>query len=948
MPSIEDDSRERFDTFPVFGFIGVRCTNNAHAEVQIKPGETQKPENFCNPLSPIMLEFSTPVMRREIKEHVGFDPSFAGKKADADPWGDLSEEDEQVTYAYRKDRAYNVYLPYGLKAAQRYSLTLPGRKPGLWDNLKSRIKTILGQSAPSTDVVRDQFGRWLPEAVTMNFTTDHRAPNVLLEYHAAVLEKNIDSEVPIYVNNINRIDLSYSQLTMAGPSKDLTHSVDIPHVEDLQFLMPLGVRDILGQQSGAMWASLATDPEIGGIQPAQVDGNSFVRTHHQIMRRFTPNMPQLFAEVTPFQVHLKLGHFNSLVWVTDLATGKPVSDADVVLYKDVLTDMSGPQKDASLSYQNRWNSFDYIPLHAMPDFLLQAFVLSEDRHFYEHHGIDWQALGGAFWQNLKSFSKVRGASTITEQVVRIVNERPRNVWSKWLEGWEAEMLDSHASKAEILEFYCNEVPYASNRRGIVQAAHYYFNRDLMTLTKKELLALVVLARAPSSYDLYRSPTKVEAAVLRLAQKLKSENLLDDAEFAEISQSPLQLGSPQLPVDASHFVNYVRNSETTESPRSDRPLRTTLDANLQRRVQEILGERLKSLAKLSVRNAAAVVVDQRTAEILAWVVVGGGESQTASGASDKIDAVTVPRQPGSALKPFLYTLALDRGWSPATILDDSPMEETIGSGLHEFKNYSHSFYGKISLREALGNSLNIPALRTIGFVGVDNYLKALHALGFASLTQDADVYKDGLALGNGEVTLYEMVQGYTALAHRGEFRPLRFDMDADHESSSTQIYSPEAASLIGNILSDPWARRLEFGYGSVLNLPIQTAVKTGTSTDYNDAWTMGFDSRYVVGIWMGNLDRQPMDGVTGAVGPALALHSIFAELHQDQETESLYLSPKLVQKEICLITDQENKSVDKECHHRSEYFIPGTETAAEEPDADHKIELTRPTQGLQMA
>ena len=456
-------------------------------------------------------------------------------------------------------------------------------------------------------------------------------------------------------------------------------------------------------------------------------------------------------------------------WTDDTPVPTPlrqvVSDAR---YAEI-TDRNGVP--LGVSYQNRWNSFDYMPLHQMPDFLLNAFVLSEDKRFYEHHGVDWAALSSAVWQNVHSFGRVRGASTITEQTVRIVNTRPRNIWSKWLEGWEAASLEKRASKSDILEFYVNEVPYASNRRGVVQAARYYFNRDLTTLTKKEMLALIVLARAPSSYDLYRDTANVEGAVLKLAKKLATENILTGTELADIAQNPLRLDEPQLPVDAAHFVNYVRGHAEDHA---DHPLRTTLDANLQRRVQDILQIRLKSLARLSVHNAAAVVVDHRSGDILAWAVVGGGDD---ANPSDAIDAVTVPRQPGSSLKPFLYALALDNGWTPATILDDSPMAESIGSGIHEFKNYSHSFYGKISLREALGNSLNIPALRTIKYVGVQDYLETLHSLGFESLDRDADVYKDGLALGRmARVSLLEMVQGYAALAHRGEFRPLRTVMD----------------------------------------------------------------------------------------------------------------------------------------------------------------------------
>lgn len=601
----------------------------------------------------------------------------------------------------------------------------------------------------------------------------------------------------------------------------------------------------------------------------------------------------------------------------------------------------------STSYQNRWNSADYLPLHQIPDLLIDAFVISEDQHFYQHHGVDWAAMGSAIWHNLRSFDRARGASTITEQVVRILHERPRTLWSKWLEMWEALLLEKQASKAEILEFYVNELPYASHRRGVSEAAHHYFNRDLSLLTPKELLALVVLARAPSNYDLYRNPSGIEPLIHRLADQMLTRHQLTASQHDTIVNQSLALESlPPLP-DASHFVQYVRNHFDPDDRSGSSILHTTLESSLQEKVAGILKERLKSLAHLSVHNAAVLIIDHRSAEILAWVVAGGDDSEEGK-ANNQIDAVTIPRQPGSAMKPFLYARALDKGWTAATLIDDSPMAEVIGSGLHEFKNYSHTFYGPISLREALGNSLNIPALRTIEFVGVDDYLRVLHALGFNNLTEDASIYKDGLALGNGEVSLFEMAQAYTALAHGGFFRPLRFLLEDAHEEEAYPVYSPEAASLIGNILSDPWARRLEFGYGSVLNLPIQTAVKTGTSTDYNDAWTMGFDSRYVVGIWMGNLDHRPMDGVTGAVGPALVLRSVFAELHQDQDTAPLFLSSALVKKDLCLPTSHEEAATSEEsCYTRTEYFLPGSSATTTAPSQEH-IALTRPSQGLQMA
>lgn len=604
-----------------------------------------------------------------------------------------------------------------------------------------------------------------------------------------------------------------------------------------------------------------------------------------------------------------------------------------------ITDKDGAP--LNITYQNRWNSFDHVPLYDMPELLKTAFIISEDRRFFEHHGVDWRARASALMQNVRSLHNVRGASTITEQAVRLINTRPRTLWSRWLEGFEAQNLEQTTSKSDILEFYLNQVPYASNRRGIAQAARYYFNRDLSTLSHKEMLVLAVLVRAPSGYDLYKNPQRIEKHVMRLAKSLKETGTISETEFASMHNENITTSPPSLPIDARHFARYVRLS----APQTQNSIyRTSLDSTLQNQVQNVINTRLSSLKDKNVHNAAALVADYTTGEILAWVV-GGVADETLQSPALEIDTVTTPRQPGSAMKPFLYALALDKGWTAATFIDDSPLADAVGTGLHNFRNYSNIYYGKITLREALGNSLNIPALLAIRYTGTGNYLTLLQNLGFKSLSLNSQVYDEGLALGNGEVTLLEMVQAYASLANNGVYKPFHLLKQQDSISAATPIYTDESASLIGNILSDPWARRMEFGASSVLNLPQQTAVKTGTSTDYRDAWVFGYNDRYVVGIWMGNLDHAPMDKVTGSTGPALALRSIFALLNKNRDADKLYFSPKLSTKDVCIRPPE----TDGSCIKRTEWFAPDTmPDEAANISAPEKIEMVRPTQGLQIA
>ena len=596
----------------------------------------------------------------------------------------------------------------------------------------------------------------------------------------------------------------------------------------------------------------------------------------------------------------------------------------------------------SVSLENAWNTSDTLPLASIPEFLTRAFIESEDQHFYEHHGVDWGARWAAAWQDLRHGAAVRGASTITEQVVRMLHPRPRTLWSRWLEGFEAGRLERQASKGQILTFYLNQVPYAYRRRGVEQAAHYYFNRDLETLTRQEMLALVVLVRSPGGMDLRRNPERANQAIGQLADRLLVAKVLPVREREIIRTTALQLDSDRLPLDASYFVAHVLHQSKVNASGT---LATTLDPYIQSATQQILDTALTSLAKRKVHDGGVLVIDHSRNEILAWVV---GHAQIQGVPVDEgmgFDTIVTPRQPGSTMKPLLYATALEKGWTAATLINDNDLSEPIGSGQHTFHNYSHVHYGLIRLRAALGNSLNIPAVRTLKFVGTAPFLERLHDVGITSLQQHPDFYGDGLALGNGEVSLFEMAQAYTTLARRGNFIPLTLIPRESAAESSHEVFSPEVTSLIANILSDPDARSLEFGAG--LQFPVETAVKTGTSTDYRDAWAIGFDYAHTVAVWMGNLNDTPMDGVTGSVGPAMVLRSVFAQLNRNQDTRGLWLSPRLVAADICR---KDGRLADDGCPSVPEWFLPGTapKAAMLPRTQSDDYRLLEPTPGLQLA
>ncbi len=551
----------------------------------------------------------------------------------------------------------------------------------------------------------------------------------------------------------------------------------------------------------------------------------------------------------------------------------------------------------TISYQNRFNVADQLLLTQIPPTLRAAFICAEDGRFFEHAGIDWKARAKAVTQLFRYGRAVRGASTISEQVVRIITPRARTIWTRWIEGFEAQMLERRFSKDQIFEFYLNQVPFGARRRGVVEAARYYFDRDLSTLNLREQIALAVLVRAPEKLSPRKNPAALERRIDQLAQRMFERGDLNSSQREHV-RARLEVRPGREPTEAGHFVDFL-HARGVASARGGR-VQTTLDGVLQRQIQQALRTMLRRFAPNQISNGAVLVVDHEKGEILAWV---NDRSFSSLENESQIDAVRALRQPGSTLKPFVYAQALERGWTAATILEDNDMVRPVGGGLHRYRNYSRTHHGPVRLREALGSSLNIPAVRAAEFVGRADLLASLRDFGFKSLRQSADHYGEGLALGNGEVSLYELVSAYAALARggiKGELKGV-LSLDGRPAQRARPLISAESATIIGDILSDPNARILEFGRGGVLQFPTQTAVKTGTSGGYRDLWAVGYSARFTAGVWMGNLNRAPTRGLTSSQAPAVLLRSVFALLEQRWDGAPLPRRGDIVTRTICAET-----------------------------------------------
>lgn len=522
----------------------------------------------------------------------------------------------------------------------------------------------------------------------------------------------------------------------------------------------------------------------------------------------------------------------------------------------------------------------WVPLQDISPTLQQAVLVAEDKRFYSHSGVDLMAAGSAVLDNLHR-SRARGASTISMQLAKLLNTpadgSSQNSWlSKLNQIRYALALELHWSKPQILEAYLNRVTFRGELVGVDAAARGLLVKGPNGLDNIDAAILASLIKSPGAS---RSRlAKLSCATLQTMPFFTGNKSKPDS-CMQVTLRTALLPSRPFPIagmdDAPHLARHLLNKNGEQ-------LMSSIDASVQRFARNTLRTHLAQLADQNVEDGAVVVLDNLSGEVLAYV----GSSGDLSGASE-VDGVAALRQPGSTLKPFLYALAMDQGWlNASSVLDDSPLALTTPSGLYIPQDYDRHFQGAISVRTALGASLNVPAIRTLTLVGVDPFLDKLRKLGLSSLTRDADHYGFGLALGGAETTLLQLTNAYRALANGGLWQAVSFipASASTVEGESRQVFSPQASFIIGDILSDPGARTITFGLSSPLSTRTWAAVKTGTSKAMRDNWAIGYTDRYTVGVWVGNFSGAPMWDVSGITGAAPVWRDIIEHLHQKQHSQ----------------------------------------------------------------
>ncbi len=610
-------------------------------------------------------------------------------------------------------------------------------------------------------------------------------------------------------------------------------------------------------------------------------------------------------------------------------------------------------KNGEIFYEyGKLNATDQAKLSGISDNFENALIASEDKDFRNHEGYSIRGIASATYANILNKDATRyGGSTITQQLVKnklLSNEK--SFLRKYQEVSMAVAVERRYTKDEILEMYINSVYYGEGAFGITDAAKTYFNKNPQDLTLAESSMLVGLLPAPTTYSpISGNKEKAKEQQKRVLDKMSEDGVITTAEKNAISAENIAYNpatTEQRNNHAQHFAEMVidelkdKYSEETVI-RMGYDVTTSLDLNWQKQAEANAQERVQALGQAGARNASVVAIDPKNGQVRALV----GSVDWNNPTFGKVNMATSVRQPGSSFKPIYYSEAMDKKLiTPATILEDKP--KTYG-GTYKPTNYDFKYRGNIPVRNALSQSLNIPAVDVMEKLGTEDAASAARRMGISTVTEP-DKYGLSLALGTAEVKLYEMVNAYASFANKGQqFQPTLITKIQDKYDAQVfevkpqvakQVTSPEASYLISSILSDNQARSPTFG--NALNIQNRkVAVKTGTTNDSKDAWTIGYTPSVVVGVWMGNNENEPMVGLAGSSSAGGVWKNSMTNFLGNSPNEEFERPANIISMQICAGSGL--KAAGKSGKTYEEFFIKGTEPTKECNKAESKPAEAKP-------
>jgi penicillin-binding protein 1C len=573
--------------------------------------------------------------------------------------------------------------------------------------------------------------------------------------------------------------------------------------------------------------------------------NFFNRTYAFLRERY------LLAPIAIMLTPVLLFLFLNLLF--PLPMDKLNRESSVAVYSE-----NGELLNIFLTSDDKWRT--WTDLDDIPKFVQNAIVKYEDKWFYYHPGVNPFALFRAMYTNIRERRTVSGASTLTMQVARMIEPKDRTAVSKLIEIFRASQLEMRFSKTRILEYYFNLAPYGGNIEGIGSASYFYFGKSPSVLSKSDALTLVGLPNSPSRLRPDRYPKAAMKHRNKVAGILLGKKSLTDSEYTEILKDPVPQSRTTPPNLAPHFTRFVREQNSSSSN-----ITSTLNLEMQKICEHALEEQLSSLRYDGITNGAVVVIDNKTRKIKAMV---GSADFFNNNHSGQVNGATAPRSPGSALKPFAYAIALDEGLiSPKMMLSDVPIKYSDYSP----SNYDSKFRGGVHADYALKHSLNVPAVNLHAQLK-SKFLSFLKQGGITTLDKPWEYYGLPLVLGAGEVNLVELTNLYASFATSGFYEPYRVQK-SDEKRKSERILSDATCFIMTDILSDITRPDLPNCWEFSINMP-KVAWKTGTSYGHRDAWSVGYNPEFTIGVWIGNFDGREAERLVGAEAAAPLLFGIF--------------------------------------------------------------------------
>ena len=557
-----------------------------------------------------------------------------------------------------------------------------------------------------------------------------------------------------------------------------------------------------------------------------------------------------------------------LFWQLAIAlTPLPVSIAEVPSRSPQIVDRHGEPLRMIRHGENHF--FTPVQLGECAPAFIQATLAAEDKRFWAHDGIDWLGVLRAARDSAANGRIVSGASTITQQLIKNADPRPRTIRTKLIEWLQACKLERRWSKEQILAAYLNRIDYGNLCRGGGTAAWFYFDKPLADVSPAEAAFLAGLPNAPGRFNPHRHFDRAKRRQQTILHRMHRNGWLSAEALRRALAEPIALHPAGRAFAAEHFVDFLNQQQI-----KDGIAQTTLDLSLNQFAHRALNHRLERLADKNVSNGAVVVIENATGKLRAMV----GSRNYFEAKSGQVNGAWAPRSAGSTFKPFTYLLALELGMTPATVIADVPAEFATSTGIFSPQNFDHRFAGPVSIRHALANSLNVPAVKVLDQIGGAKVLQIrLRQCGLTTLNAEAAHYGLGLTIGNAEARLLELANAYATLARLGVHRPVRlFESDA---GEPTRVFDAARAWLLAGILADNRARAAVFGWDSALAFEFPVACKTGTSSDFRDNWAFGFTPEFTVGVWVGNFDGSPTRQITGATGAAPVMHKVMLELRK---------------------------------------------------------------------